>query len=292
MNPASNIKHGGIGCCKMCKQPVSKFAKSHIIPRGFFSGLPDKCKIESVFAEGYRRSLPDAIWDAEILCPACERRLGRYDECACQVFVQKREAQRIRLSGLHGLFSFRRVNRTLLRGFLATLLWRMSVSKQREFAGVSIGETYEEKISSDVLRGGAFNYVDALAWHWAASEFDGYFGLPVRKRVSGVNGYSVQLPFLNFHVSLDQRPNPYFKQINNNGEKTGSPFSLSSSSEGLPYGFLDTPFGTTDVRSLNRVLGLYRNNRSQFLEQMKISRKRKQGTHSSGQTIQENRSDQ
>lgn len=260
----------------MCKQPVAKFAKSHIIPRCFFSGLPDKCTVESVFVDGCCRPLQDAIYDKEILCPACEQRLNPFDDCACKVFVQKRRAKRVCVFDQHGLFWFKKVDRNLLRGFLATLLWRMSVTKQREFAGVSIGETYEERISSDVLNGGSFNYVDALVWHWAGSDLDGYFGLPVRKRVSGINGYTVKLPFLNFHISLDQRPSPYFKPIDNHGEKTRSPFSLSSESDELPYGFLDTPFGRTDIQSLRRVLGLYNSNRKQFQEQMKLPRRRNQ----------------
>ena len=130
------------GCCRMCGNTVNVFPKSHIIPRSFFSGLPQKCCVESIWRDGDSRLTRNALWEKGIVCADCEKRLAHFDQYACLVFNQRKDSQLRRIDEPHGIIVFESVDRTLLRGFLATLLWRMSISSLKEFEGVSIDKAF------------------------------------------------------------------------------------------------------------------------------------------------------
>ena len=76
----------------------------------------------------------------------------------------------------------------------------------------NIGQVYEERIRNDLLHNGAFEYVDAIAFLLTGRAHECLI-MSCRKRfnIDGrqANGYTMQLPHLEFRVSLDQRTNPY-----------------------------------------------------------------------------------
>ena len=136
----------------------------------------------------------------------------KYDTRACEVLQQCKNARMINVFRDHSLIVFPEFtisDRCLLRGFLASLLWRMSVTQQKEFAAVNIGEQYEDRIAKDILHDGSFPYVDALVARYETL-LNFRMETPQRDRIKGINVYWVKLPFLNMIVSLDKRKKTVF----------------------------------------------------------------------------------
>jgi hypothetical protein len=86
------------------------------------------------------------------------------DDYAIQVIRDRRGMFRIPLpaEAPMGLLVCDVVDKRKIRAFLASVLWRCSVSKQPEVADVSVGAVYEDKMRQDLLHGGDFGYRSGL----------------------------------------------------------------------------------------------------------------------------------
>lgn len=221
--------------CKLCDKPCEHFAKSHIIPRGFFSNtlVPREkglgvCDMESFCATGEGRRLRNALYDTSILCLSCEHNImAPLDDYAIQIYRDFKDAVWFNVSsfgqdikvvaerngiGCSNVGLIKNVDRRRLRAFFASLLWRCHVSTLQELSSVDIGQKYEKSIREDLLNDGNFEYIDAIAFSFTSSAHE-CLTMPFKKRycVNGkeANGYTLQLPHLEFRVSIDQRRNPY-----------------------------------------------------------------------------------
>ena len=221
--------------CKLCNELCEHFAKSHIIPRGFFSNtlVPREkgqsvCDVESFCATGEGRRLRNALYDTNILCLSCEHDImAPLDDHAIRIYRDFNDAAWFNVSsfdqnikvvaerngiGDSNVGLMRNVDRRRLRAFFASLLWRCHVSTLRELSLVDIGQKYEKSIRKDLLNGGNFEYIDAIAFSFTSIVHE-CLTMPFKKRycVNGMeaNGYTLQLPHLEFRVSIDQRRNPY-----------------------------------------------------------------------------------
>ena len=253
----------------MCKMPCTRFAKSHIVPRGFSTGNNGRAMLLSFCSNGDGRTLQDGIYDSTILCPECEERLKKYDTRACEVLRQCKNARMVNVFKDHSLIVFPKftiLDRLLLRGFLASLLWRMSVTKQKEFFTVNIGKQYEDRIAEDILNDGSFSYVDALVARYD-SLLNFRIETPQRDRIKGINVYWVKLPFLNMIVSLDKRKNPCVGKCSLPlcGITTVST-SLSETEENLPFGIAVMPAAVGNFQDCTKIVASYNINRQAFLQ--------------------------
>lgn len=221
--------------CKLCSKPCEHFAKSHIIPRGFFSNTlvprakgQGVCDMESFCATGEGRRLRNALYDSHILCQECEHKvMTPLDDYAIQIYRDFKDAIWFNISSFdqdiravaerNGICDskiglIRNVDRRRLRAFFASLLWRCHVSTLQEFSLVDIGQKYEKSIRDDLQNGGNFEYLDAIAFSFTSIVHE-CLTMPFKRRycVNGMkaNGYTLQLPHLEFRVSIDQRRNPY-----------------------------------------------------------------------------------
>lgn len=226
--------------CKLCNKPCEDFAKSHIIPRGFFSNtlVPREkglgvCDVGSFCATGEGRRLRNALYDTNILCLSCEHDImAPLDNYAIQIYRDFKNANWFNISsfdkdvrvvaerngiGDSKIDLMRNVDRRRLRAFFASLLWRCHVSTLHELSLVDIGSKYERLIREELLcenfqKDRAFDYIDAVAFSFTSIAHE-CLTMPFKKRycVNGIeaNGYTLQLPHLGFRVSIDQRRNPY-----------------------------------------------------------------------------------
>ena len=266
------IKHEqneNISVCRMCKQPCLKFAKSHIVPRGFFKNENGERGLLSFHSDGDGRKLPDGIYDSTILCPECEERLKKYDTRACEVLFQCKNAQTINV-GLNRsvlVFTpFSATDRWLLRGFLSSLLWRMSITEQKEFASVDIGDHYQERIAEDILNDGKFSYVDACVSRYETLE-NFRIETPQKDRVKGINVFWVKLPYLSLLVSLDKRKHPYVSRYKL--QMLGIPLvstSLSETENDIPFGIAVTPTALGNRQECFDIVSAFDHNRQTFLQ--------------------------
>jgi len=206
--------------CLLCGQSYERLARAHIFPRGFFNNLETKGCIDTITLSGVKgRRLQNAIYDPEILCDCCEHGIMQpLDDYAIKIIRDRIGAYRISLPSqdLTGLWVFNGTNKRTLRAFIASILWRVSVSKQKELEDVSVGDAYEERLRQDLVRGGEFDYVDMLLIY-LTDPMHAAFLIPHRSKIqlpdrSGhmecANGWMINFPNTNIMVSLDKRPHP------------------------------------------------------------------------------------
>ena len=217
-------KEDTVAVCSLCNSPCVHFARSHIIPWGFMK-KSHYANDMSLSAKGeHPRFLPKGLYDEHIVCDKCEHEiLSPLDQYAIRIYRDQEKGERmlIHVSTRQCISCviMPNVDRRKLRGFFASLLWRCSMSQYVAFDSIDIGKTYCSRIAKDLLSEGEFNYIDAFGYTYLPNEedcianglLDG-FVLPRKIRLSfegrSANGYIIELPYLHFKVSIDQREHP------------------------------------------------------------------------------------
>lgn len=206
--------------CRLCGRDRVRLAEAHVFAVGFFAELPEKAHVKTVaLSDGSGRRLPKALYDREIICDECEHGIMQpLDDYAIKVIRDKKGAFRVPLppEAPMGMFVFEGVNKRRIRAFLASVLWRCSVSRQPELNNLSIGNAYEERIRHDMLNNGDFSFVDMLL-RYLTHPVHSAFVLPTRTRLEPIdtnrdsqriNGWKLAFPNVVIRVSLDRRPHP------------------------------------------------------------------------------------
>lgn len=208
--------------CKLCRLDKPHFARAHIFPLGFFRPIPTKGQATTISSSGRRgRRLQSAIYDPAMLCDACEHGIMQpLDDYAIKIIRDRHKAVRIQpvANNPTALWIFAPdTDKRLLRAFIASVLWRCSVSSQVEVKCLSVGKTYEERIRQDLLGHGQFTYID-MVLSCFTDPVHCAFSLPSRMRLGvlgkrgdtqSANGWLLQFPWISVTVSLDQRPHPH-----------------------------------------------------------------------------------
>lgn len=227
--------------CKLCDNEYEKLAKSHILPIGFFASIPTKGRLNSISFKGNRgRKLQKAIYDKTILCSVCEQELAVLDDYAIKIFRDKINSFEVSHFSLPNdkFIIFEDTDSNKLRAFLASILWRISVSKQKEICNLSIGSTYENRIKSDLRSNGVFAYIDVNVYFYTHKFHSAIFSpfkikiqpLDKKRDTQVVNGWEVQLPYIALRISLDKRPHPEIAYINFEPEQTNKLYNVQASS--------------------------------------------------------------
>lgn len=226
--------------CQLCKNETETLAKSHIYPIGFFNKIKTKGRINTSKLDGQKgRKLQKAIYDTEILCPNCETKIAVYDDYAIKIFRDKIYSFEVSSPQLPEtkLLLFCNIDKRKLRGFIASLLWRMSKSEQMEIAHISIGEKYEQLIANEIENEGNFNYVDVFSMFLKAPHHSAFFSpykikidpIDIKRDSQAVNGWEITLPNLILRTSLDKRSNPLNHYVNLPPEVTGKEKNINAS---------------------------------------------------------------
>ncbi len=205
--------------CQLCQSEVENLVKAHIYPIGFFNNIETKGKVTTFDQDGKKkRRLQKAIYDPNILCRSCEKKISIYDDYAIKVFRDKEDSFEV-ISPNHNdskLLIFNSIDKRKLRGFIASLLWRISKSEQEEIASLSIEKNYERLIAEEIKNGGDFSYIDVFA-SVLTSYFHNSFLTPceividpidLKRDPFPVSGWEISLPNLLLRVSLDKREHP------------------------------------------------------------------------------------
>jgi hypothetical protein len=207
--------------CLLCTNDKEKIAKAHIFPIGFSNNIETKGRAETYSSSGERgRLLQKAIYDESIVCHDCEHDiLEPLDDYAIKIL---RDKQGLFDQVSHPdakdtkLLVFDNIDKTRLRRFFASVLWRISVSKQLELRSLSVGSFYEQKIRDDLYNGGVVDYVDVFVFFLTDPMHNAFF-VPYRKKIKpidtkrdsqSVNGWVLQFPNISITLSLDKRRHP------------------------------------------------------------------------------------
>lgn len=207
--------------CLLCEKVKDKMAKAHIFPIGFFNNIETKRKTQSYSSSGERgRRLQKAIYDSQIVCEDCEHGiLEPLDDYAINVLRDRQGLfEQVSHPGAKDtkLLVFNNVDKTRLRYFFASVLWRVSVSKQLELKTISAGSFYKEKIRGDLYNHGNIDYIDVFTFFLTDPMHNAFF-MPYRKKIKpmdtardsqSVNGWVLQFPNISITLSLDKRRHP------------------------------------------------------------------------------------
>jgi hypothetical protein len=161
---------------------------------------------------------PNAVYLDCDTCANCEANIFKpLDDYALKIYRDKDDSCASESEGGVRIIKYQSVNRQMLRGYLASLLWRMDLGRIMgitEMSNVNIGEYYREKIRNDLLdyKKAAFEYIDAFTVSLFGKE-NAVVRIPTKMRLfdgeRSANGYMVQFPYLTMFISLDCREHPY-----------------------------------------------------------------------------------
>lgn len=236
--------HNGKMRCLLCAKDQDKMAEAHIFPIGFFNNIETKGKAQSYRSSGERgRRLQKAIYDSKIVCQDCEHSiLEPLDDYAIKVL---RDKQGLFEQASHPgakdtkLLVFNNIDKTKLTKFFASVLWRVSVSKQLELRSISVGSFYEQKIRDDLYNDGNIDYIDVFVFFLTDPMHNAFF-MPYRKKIKpmdttrdsqSVNGWVLQFPNISITLSLDKRrhPNRVFAKLSPDLTESNTELLISTS---------------------------------------------------------------
>lgn len=135
--------------CRHCGDPTT--IRAHIVPRAIGMLARGRANDLSQIAEDSGRPSKSGPWDPDILCAACDNRLGEYDRHAVDFLVrhQDRDFGRVGTN-----FVIENVDTEKLVRFTMAVAWRASISRRPEFQFIRLGP-YEERFRSALFDPGA-----------------------------------------------------------------------------------------------------------------------------------------
>lgn len=147
--------------CKLCLQEKQLIRKSHIIPDFMYQGLfNEKHFIAPVFLKDLNvgKLQPTGFYDPDILCAECESQIiGKLESYAKLIIFGGKgnpdmyhRCTKIEIQDGNQLLYYENIDYTKFKLFLLSILWRASISKQRIFNQVDLGE-HEEIIRKMII---------------------------------------------------------------------------------------------------------------------------------------------
>lgn len=137
------------GYCKLCRNQT-ELCKSHAIPRAIFNNIFRNASGKAVAINGDLNTpiqYSSDSWDEYLLCKACETKLNReYGSYGINLLKATFTEQKNN-SGL----TFKKIDRSKLRLFILSILWRSSVSKHPNYKNVKLDLIQSETLRSALL---------------------------------------------------------------------------------------------------------------------------------------------
>lgn len=133
--------------CKLCAQD-RKLIKAHIVPRALYDPLLEEgspLQLYSTEEGAFPKRSPQGIYDTNILCCACDNRIGVWDNVAQKLLLaplsEHGDPQALMANMAKGLFEVVNIDYHGLKLFFISLLWWAHVTTQPFFAKVRLGPT-------------------------------------------------------------------------------------------------------------------------------------------------------
>lgn len=172
--------------------------------------------ISGVKGQYPQKKAPIGVYDAQMLCGACEGLFQKVDNYGVDVLLRRFphffKPIRDPVQGDIG-FESSSCDPLQILEFLVSILYRAAMSTQPFFNRVSLG-SFEEQLRQVIMSRGSFtlDVFDAVLSRWNESD-DGkfptnFFMNPHRERWGGVNAYRLYLGRTVAYVKVDSRPFP------------------------------------------------------------------------------------
>ena len=191
----------------LCLQ--TKLCEAHIVPKAFARDVRGDHQMMSITSDSGIRTAktPDGVFDKHILCAACDRALGIYDQYGVE-FCRAFEVSAVRKNGGWEVDD---VDSDRLLKFYLSVLWRSSISSRPECLAVKLGPY--ENAARDVLFGerplsSLYPFEISLTRiKTTIARIDGLFDFPARlQNPWGFNGYAFLLGGFYTIAKVDRRP--------------------------------------------------------------------------------------
>lgn len=203
------------GKCKLCGN-TGPLMESHIIPRAFFRDVAagGETPAEYSFVPGVplKRS-PTGPYDADMLCEACERMFGKWDDYGVKFLrrplgefklVQGRTREGVEQDGT-GILRTADVDYRRLKLFLLSVLWRAHSSGNKMFERVRLGP-FEARLRAMLLARDPGEKTDFPVWLMRFhSERAPTVIQPFRGEMQGVMGYTFHFGMHDVMFAVDHR---------------------------------------------------------------------------------------
>lgn len=136
--------------CRLCLANVKQLRNSHIVPEFFYKEIYGDKKQFMVFSDRHARPVMAPQQKGlrqHLLCQSCETHFSRWETYAARIL-------RGPWSGVNDHpdhTEYTGVAYDLLKLFLLSILWRMSITDRPGFAAVQLGPVHEERIRMMLL---------------------------------------------------------------------------------------------------------------------------------------------
>ncbi|MEA3052668.1 MAG: hypothetical protein QOG72_1571 [Sphingomonadales bacterium] len=197
---------------KTCRAPgctETSLCHAHIIPAGFARTLSDlgghNKAIRSTGAKPAKQ--PHGEFDAGILCPRCDGKLGAYDEYAIR-FCDSLSMTRSTATG--GIFRHAPFDGPQFARAILAILWRASVSERDQFRDINLGP-YRERAAAILFEEkplSSFPEFEVVLHRYASDDHDArkFVFMPLRIRSGALNAFTIGLGGFLVWAKVDQRP--------------------------------------------------------------------------------------
>ena len=129
-----------MGNCRLCEKEAP-LIKAHVIPEAFVElpGGEGPAKIMSNSAGFFPKKTLTGIYDAEILCEACDGELGKLDQRAVEKICRASDVVDLKANGQTVARRYPSADGELVGRFIASVLWRASITSHYFFGRVDLG---------------------------------------------------------------------------------------------------------------------------------------------------------
>ncbi len=209
---ATGTCHGAAFDGGPCSQ--TDLCEAHIFPRGFARDIMGSYKEVKKLGLQAVTSTQHGVYDPEILCSSCDRKLGDYDKYAVEVCRRVVTTQTVIEAEadltLPKLVHVPDVDGDRLALFVLALMWRASISKRPEFRKVDLGANSEQV--RDILFGqrsvnslaGFRTYIERFQTKRRINP-QGFYTSPYRVLMPERNAWAFALAGFRFTVKFDTR---------------------------------------------------------------------------------------
>lgn len=204
------MPENSIGECRLCLQK-KKLAKAHIIPTSFYS----KDSTDKLYSDDlpYSQRRPSGIWDPHILCEQCDSLIGKLDDAAKRILIDK--------NGLYVRYVIDEIDPTRyvrsyslkepsyytdICRFLISVLWRASISTKKEFKGLYLGP-YEE-LAKKVILDSTVKYSHIFSFiilYLSDLEHPIQMYSTKRSKIEGINFYPLIMGYHKILIKVDSQ---------------------------------------------------------------------------------------
>lgn len=203
------------GKCKLCDKE-GKLISAHIIPRIYFEDAKGQDESLKVVGGGRSKKSRTGIYDDAIVCQSCENDIfSPLDDYGRKVIRLIHDTKPQTLSGDNGKINLKivpDVDYLKLKRFLASVLWRASVSRRAEYKGVALGRLEPEAKNFVEHSRDNINRFQVCAYYLTRSNKvesgERMLLLPHKHRVDDRLCYHMIFGGLKFFVSTDSRGFP------------------------------------------------------------------------------------